>query len=144
MSLAMTRAEREEFLAGVHVGVLGIIEADGTPVAVPIWYEYEPGGNAWVVTAPDSRKGRALSATSRFSLCAQTETAPYQYVTVTGDVIEIRPVTDDDRRTLAHRYLGPEIGDMYLEATREESTGSAVYVLRPTRWMTVDYTKQFA
>ena len=139
----MTRAEREEFLAGVHVGVLGITEADGTTLAVPIWYGYEPGGDAWVVTAPDSRKGRALAATSRFSLCAQTETAPYQYVTVTGDVIETRPVADDDRRRLAHRYLGPEMGDMYLEATRDEVAGSAVYVLRPMRWMTVDYTKQF-
>src|SRR5215203_7211493 len=133
MSLAMTRAEREEFLAGVHVGVLGITEADGMPLAVLIWYGYERGGDAWVVTAPDSRKARALTATSRFSLCAQTETAPYQYVAVTGDMVETRPVTDDERRTLAYRYLGPEIGDMYLAATHEESAGSAVYVLRPTR-----------
>ena len=64
-------------------------------------------------------------------------------MTVTGDVVETRPVADDDRRRLAHRYLGPEMGDMYLEATRDEAAGSAVYVLRPTRWMTVDYTKQF-
>ena len=32
---------------------------------------------------------------------------------------------------------------MYLER-RVRIGRSAVYVLRPTRWMTVDYTKQFA
>jgi PPOX class probable F420-dependent enzyme len=144
MSLAMTRAEREEFLAGVHIGVLGITETDGSALAVPIWYAYEPGGDIWVITATDSRKGRALAATRRFSLCAQTEDAPYRYVTVTGDLVETKPATDDDRRALAHRYLGSEIGEAYLEATRDESAGSAVYVLRPTRWMTVDYGKQFA
>ena len=62
-------ARGEEFLAGVHVGVLGITEADGTPLAVPIWYGYEAGGDTWVVTTSESRKGRALAATSRFSLC---------------------------------------------------------------------------
>jgi uncharacterized protein len=142
MSLAMTQTEREQFLAGLHVGVLGLSEAGGTPLAVPIWYGYEPGADIWIVTGIDSRKGRALSATGQFDLCAQSEELPYRYVSVTGSVVATRPVTDDDRRHLAHRYLGPELGDAYLEATRGE-TGSAVYVLRPERWMTVDYGKQF-
>ena len=29
MSLTMSRAEREEFLAGLHVGVLGVASLDG-------------------------------------------------------------------------------------------------------------------
>ena len=65
-------------------------------------------------------------------------------MSVTGEVAATRPVTDDDRRTLAHRYLGPEMGDMYLEATRDEGDESLVFVLHPTRWMTVDYGKQFS
>jgi PPOX class probable F420-dependent enzyme len=142
MALAMTRAEREEFLAGVHVGVLGVTEPGNSPLAVPIWYAYEPGGDIWIVTERNSRKGRALSRTGQFSLCAQTEEPPYRYVSVTGSVIETRPATHDDRRHLAHRYLGPELGNAYLEATGDEP-GSAVHVLRPTRWMTVDYSKQF-
>jgi nitroimidazol reductase NimA-like FMN-containing flavoprotein (pyridoxamine 5'-phosphate oxidase superfamily) len=143
MSLSMTRAERESFLAGVHVGVLGVTESDGTALAVPIWYAYEPGGDVRVVTGDESRKGRALRASGRFSLCAQTEVAPYQYVTVTGSVVEQRPVQVADRRELAHRYLGPELGDMYVEATAEHEADSSVFVLRPERWMTVDYNKQF-
>jgi PPOX class probable F420-dependent enzyme len=138
----MTRAEREEFLAGVHVGVLGVTEPDGGALAVPIWYGYELGGELWIVTAAESRKGRALEASRRFSLCAQTEEVPYRYVSVAGEVAATRPVTQEDRRTLAHRYLGPEVGELYLEATRDEEE-STLYTLRPTRWMTVDYSKQF-
>jgi PPOX class probable F420-dependent enzyme len=143
MSLAMTRSEREQFLAGLHVGVLGVVEATGTALAVPIWYGYEPGRDIWIVTGTESRKGRALSATSRFSLCAQSEEVPYRYVVVTGSVATTRPVTDNDRRALAHRYLGPELGDAYLEAVRDEEPESAVFVLRPEQWMTVDYGKEF-
>ena len=142
MALTMTQSEREEFLAGVHVGVLGVAEPDGGALAVPIWYGYEPGGDIWIVTGKTSRKAKGL-ASKQFSLCAQNEEVPYKYVSVTGEVAATRPVTDDDRRTLAHRYLGPEMGDMYLEATRDEGDESLVYVLRPTRWMTVDYGKQF-
>ena len=138
----MTRSEREEFLAGVHVGVLGVTEPDGGALAVPIWYGYEPGGDIWIVTGKESRKAKGL-ATGQFSLCAQSEEVPYKYVSVTGTVAETRPVTHDDRRTLAYRYLGPEFGDMYLEATADEEGESLRYVLQPTRWMTVDYSKQF-
>jgi PPOX class probable F420-dependent enzyme len=142
MTLSMTRAEREAFLAGVHVGVLGVTEPDGGALAVPLWYAYEPGGDLWIVTGRTSRKARALDASGRFSLCAQTEDVPYKYVSITGDVAATRPTTEDDRRALAYRYLGAEIGEMYLEATRDEEE-STVYTLRPTQWMTVDYAKQF-
>ena len=98
MALTMTQSEREEFLAGVHVGVLGVTEPDGGALAVPIWYGYEPGGDIWIVTGKTSRKGRSWTATGQFSLCAQTEEIPYKYVSVTGEVARTRPVTDDDRK----------------------------------------------
>ena len=39
MSFAMTVKEREQFLAGLHVGVLSVA-TDGSrgPIAVPVWY----------------------------------------------------------------------------------------------------------
>ena len=43
MSLAMSEHERQEFLAGVHIGVISIERADGPPLTVPIWYGYDPG-----------------------------------------------------------------------------------------------------
>ena len=60
-----------------------------------------------------------------------------QYVTVEGPAV-VGETDDDVQRSLAHRYLGPEIGDLYLEAIAD--TVSRVARLTPTRWRTVDYT----
>ena len=143
MSLAMSPKEREAFLADVHVGVISIAEPGRGPLTVPIWYLYEPGGELRMITDRDSRKGRLLASSPRISLCAQSETAPYKYVSVEGPVVGLDPV-DRERhsRPLAHRYLGRELGDRYVEATAGE--GDAVLVrVRPERWLTVDYAKQF-
>ena len=143
MSLAMTRAERETFLADVHVGVLAVAEPGHGPLAVPIWYGYRPGGELWVVTGRDSRKGRLLAASPRVSLCVQTESPPYKYASVEGPVVFVGPSDRQrDVRPLAHRYLGRELGDRYLEATAGEEE-SVVVRVRPERWLTVDYAKQF-
>jgi PPOX class probable F420-dependent enzyme len=140
----MTRAEREAFLAAVHVGVISIAEPGRGPLTAPIWYAYEPGGEVAVITGRESRKGRLLAASPRISLCAQTEKPPYQYVSVEGPVTYVGPADRDTLgRRLAHRYLGPELGDRYLEATASEAGESVVVRMRPDRWLTVDYARQF-
>jgi nitroimidazol reductase NimA-like FMN-containing flavoprotein (pyridoxamine 5'-phosphate oxidase superfamily) len=88
MSVTMTRAEREQFLAGVHVGVLSVASVDGGgPLAVPVWYSYQPGGTVDVITGDSTRKAAAIRAAGRFSLCAQDEQPPYKYVTVEGPAV---------------------------------------------------------
>ena len=140
----MSRAEREAFLAALHVGAISVAEPGRGPLAVPIWYFYEPGAELWVVTDRDSRKGRLLAQARRFSLLAQTETAPYQYVSVEGPVAAIEPA-DLERhlRPMARRYLGAELGDRYVDATAGDRDSSVVVRMRPERWLTVDYRKQF-
>jgi nitroimidazol reductase NimA-like FMN-containing flavoprotein (pyridoxamine 5'-phosphate oxidase superfamily) len=139
-SLTMTREEREAFLADVHVGVISIECENAPPLTVPIWYDYSPEKGVWVLTEPGSQKGRALAAAGRFSLCAQNEDPPaYQYVSVSGPVIEERPADlERDSRPMAHRYFGQAMGDLYIEGASSESN---VYLMRPERWLTVDYGK---
>lgn len=145
MSLAMTRAEREAFLAEVHVGVLSVNQSYGGPLAVPVWYSYEPGGNVNVITGATSRKGRCVMEAGRFTLCVQTEVAPYKYVSVEGAVTSTEPTVDpEDRRLMAHRYLGAEFGDLYLQSTEEEAAGNVMFRMTPESWMTTDFAKQFA
>jgi PPOX class probable F420-dependent enzyme len=140
----MSKSEREAFLAGVHVGVLGVAVDGGSPLTVPVWYGYESGGTVNVITGRTSLKAKAINAAGRFSLCAQTETAPYQYVSVEGSVAAVDDHADEaERRAMAHRYLGPDVGDMYMAATEAEADGSVVIRMTPERWRTVDYTKQF-
>jgi nitroimidazol reductase NimA-like FMN-containing flavoprotein (pyridoxamine 5'-phosphate oxidase superfamily) len=146
MSLAMTRQEREAFLADVHVGIISIADEGRGPLTVPIWYAYEPGGELRVVTARASRKGRLLERAGRFSLCAQTETPPYKYVSVEGPIIATA-VADLERdvRPLAHRYLGVEMGDRHIEQTRDAlaQAENVLIHMRPERWLTADYAKAY-
>jgi nitroimidazol reductase NimA-like FMN-containing flavoprotein (pyridoxamine 5'-phosphate oxidase superfamily) len=144
MSLAMTKAEREAFLAGVHVGVLAVADAGRAPLTVPVWYSYEPGGLVSIITGRSSRKAARIEAEQRISLCAQTETAPYQYVSVEGPVVQVDGTVDAaERRAVAYHYLGKEFGDLYLEATEADAAENIVVRMRPEHWLTVDYHKQF-
>ena len=141
-ALSMTQQEREEFLAGLHVGILGIERPDGPPLTVPIWYAYEPGGELWFLTSPDSVKGRLLRQSMRFSLCAQSESLPYRYVSVEGTAT-ISPADKElHSRPMAHRYLGVKGGDRYVESGAGEADGESVRVsMVPERWFTLDYSK---
>ncbi len=144
MSLTMTRAEREEFLAGVHVGVLSVDDPGHGPLSMPVWYGYEPGGTVDVLTGGQSRKARHLRAAGRFTLCVQTENVPYCYVSVEGPITLIKDtVSVEETRALAYRYLGQELGDMYLAATSDDTSESAIFRMSPERWLTADFTKQF-
>src|SRR5712692_1428936 len=135
----MTKQEREAFLADLHVGIISIPEQGRGPLTVPIWYSYEPGGELRVVTGRNSRKAQLLQHAGRFSVCVQTETLPYKYVSVEGPVVDIEPAdVERDRRPLARRYLGAQVGDRYIEKTRSEYVGNVVVRMRPERWLTVD------
>ena len=142
-TLAMTVEEREAFLAGLHVGVVGIERPDGPPLTVPVWYSYEPGGEVVVLTDATSVKGRLLERAGRFSLCAQTETAPYSYVSVEGPATIAPSDIEADNRPMARRYLGDEFGDWYTDNVPHGERPIRVS-MTPERWFTVDYSKMGA
>ena len=135
-SYAMNRAEREAFLADLHVGVLAIAR-DGAPLAGPVWYRYEPGGDVVISIGRESEKARLLAAAGRASLCAQREELPYAFVTVEGPVT-ISPGDQAERAGLAERYLG-ELATRYLDDTKGEET--VIVRLTPERWRTRDYSQ---
>ncbi|MEE8311160.1 MAG: pyridoxamine 5'-phosphate oxidase [Candidatus Binatia bacterium] len=141
MSLRMTRAERESFLAGVHVGVVSIPRADAAPLTLPIWYDYRPGGPLWIITGRTSAKGKLLEIGTPITLCAQSEPLPYKYVSVTTRVSAIEPADQEkDLRPMARRYLGDELGDAYTEQSGIE--GQVRVALEPLAWQSEDYAKR--
>ena len=142
MTTRMSKAEREAFLADVHVGVLSVSEPGRGPLTMPMWYAYEPGGDVILQTKRDSRKALLLVPGTRVSLCAQTEVPPYAFVTVEGPVVAIEPRDDArDIRPVAIRYLGPELGEQYAIAMASREGTSVVVRIRPEHWLTVDYAK---
>jgi uncharacterized protein len=137
---SMTRAERETFLAGVHVGVLAIDEPGRGPMSAPVWYLYDDGAVVMNIDG-SSVKAKLARTAGRGSLTVQTETAPYQYVTVEG------PLTLEDGAyeplKMAARYLGEDLGKWYVdEYERPESP--VVLRLTPERWRTYDFGKALA
>ena len=137
----MSESERQEFLAGMHVGVLGIERADGPPLVLPVWYSYEPGGEVVVLTSASSLKGRLAAAAGRASLCAQQEELPYKYVSVEGSV-EIDALGADAHdavEPMAIRYLGDQMGRAY--AAGSETADEIRIRINPERWYSVDYAK---
>ena len=55
--MALSKDEREQFLAEPHVAALSVSAGDKRgPLTVPIWYQYSPGGEPWIHTGAGSRK----------------------------------------------------------------------------------------
>ena len=140
MSLTMSSSERESFLSDLHVGIISIPRATKGPLTVPIWYDYQPGGDVWVITDTDSIKGKLLAKASRISLCAQTEAAPYQYVSIEGPFTS-RPSTQEELLAMAIRYLGEEQGQAYAANSAGGGEGSIIVSIAPETWYSVDYNK---
>ncbi|MBI2767029.1 MAG: IS110 family transposase [Chloroflexi bacterium] len=141
-SMSMTRAEREAFLAGVHVAVVSVANGNKGPLTVPVWYRYEAGGDVCFTTGGDSIKGRLIRRAGRMSLCVQSEQAPYRYVSIEGPVSIEAPEYERDVRAIAVRYLGEAGAKAYLAGSSEASTAANIAVrLTPETWRTVDYGK---
>jgi len=136
---AMTAAERAAFLAAVRVGVLSVEEPGRGPHALPIWYQYE-NGEVLIGIDGSSHKAALLRAAGRASLTVQTETAPYQYVSVEGPVV-LEPANHDDL-AMAARYLGDDLGAWYAEHNPRTDDSMTVR-LRPEHWRTFDFAKLF-
>ncbi|MGI9001216.1 MAG: pyridoxamine 5'-phosphate oxidase family protein [Pseudonocardia sp.] len=61
------------------------------PLTVPIWYQYAPGGEAWVLTSVGSRKAQLIEAAGRFSLMVERVEPSIRYVSVEGPVTRMVP-----------------------------------------------------
>lgn len=141
MSFRMSREERESFLADLHVGVLGVSSPGRGPVVVPVWYEYDPGGEIAFITSKESIKAALIRVEGRFTLCVQNEADPYQYVSVEGPVVSMKETEDDsDLRRIARRYLGEEAGDAYADETG--GVDEVLVKMLPEKWSTADYGKE--
>jgi nitroimidazol reductase NimA-like FMN-containing flavoprotein (pyridoxamine 5'-phosphate oxidase superfamily) len=134
---AMTAAERDAFLAEPLTAILSVQAEPGrAPLAVPMWYGYQPGGDLTLITPAASRKATLLRAAGRAAVVVQRTESPRKYVYVEGPVVEIRePATADDRRALARRYLGPDGGDEFVRTSAEVTASMAVVRIRPERWL---------
>jgi hypothetical protein len=142
MWVGMSAPERDEFLAGVHVGVLSAAAGTaGQTLAVPAWYSYQPGGLLTVLTGRRSRKATAIRAAGRFGLCVQDASPPYRYVSVEGPVVSEEELDPAERLAMARRYLGVADGNRYVAGNPDPGRDNVAVRMRPKRWLSQDQGK---
>jgi hypothetical protein len=131
--------DRELFLAEPHIAALSVSAGPGRgPFTLPIWYQYVPGGEAWVLTEAASRKVRLIEAAGRFTLMVDRLLPTVRYVSVEGPVTRVIPGTDELLREITERYLPPDRVPAYLEFARAELGEQVAIYLRPERWLSAD------
>jgi PPOX class probable F420-dependent enzyme len=139
VSFTMSQADRESFLADLHVGVLTVAaQQDRGPLATPVWYSYSPGGQVSLTTGGSSHKARAIAAAGRFTMCVQHEAPPYKYVTVEGPAV-IEPADLAERVAIARRYLGTEGGDAFIAANQD--IDNVTIRMTPEHWQSADFSE---
>lgn len=135
----MSVTERERFLAEPRIAVLSVADGARGPLALPIWYLYEPGGEVRIITPRASRKAVLIERAGRFTLTVQQDTRPYLYVGVEGPIAAIETATVAGLfRPLCDRYLPPADADAYVASlTPAIEAGTRVEIrMRPERWRT--------
>jgi hypothetical protein len=137
--MALSVEEREKFLAEPHIGALSVVERpDRAPLTVPIWYQYTPGGELWVLTEPGARKTRAIEAAGRFSLMVQRTEPTIRYVSVEGPVTRTAAGSGERSREMAARYLPPNKVADFLEYERTRLGEHIAIHMRPEHWLSAD------
>jgi Pyridoxamine 5'-phosphate oxidase len=135
----LTVDEREQFLAEPHIAALSVSAGPGRgPLTVPIWYQYEPGGEVWILIEARSRKAGLIEAAGRFTLMVDRVTPTTRYVSVEGPVTRTIPGTIELRREITERYLPPEQAEAYLKLAEAEFGAEIAIYLRPERWLSAD------
>nr|WP_090342687.1 pyridoxamine 5'-phosphate oxidase family protein [Mycolicibacterium malmesburyense]CRL73239.1 pyridoxamine 5'-phosphate oxidase [Mycolicibacterium malmesburyense] len=137
--MALSKDDREQFLAEPLVAALSVSAGDKRgPLTVPVWYQYSPGGEPWVLTGDGSRKHRLIESQGEFTLMVQRLEPTVRYVAVDGPVSRIEPATDEHLVEVTKRYLPPEKVDGYLEFARREHGPSVVIFMKPQHWLSSD------
>ncbi|MBF6435025.1 pyridoxamine 5'-phosphate oxidase family protein [Nocardia cyriacigeorgica] len=136
--MPLTSVEREQFLAQPQLASLAVAGLDGRgPLTVPIWYQYSPGGELWVITGAESQKLTHIRAAGRFSLVAQRLEPTVRYVSVEGPVTRIASMTEEHSREMATRFLPAENVEGYLRVSAQFGEQVVVF-MRPEHWLSAD------
>lgn len=131
----MTDTERDEFLNEPRIAVLSTISAEGSPISIPIWFEWD-GDHARVFTGIGSPKMRRIEANPVASLLVANPTGePEAWVLIEGEITIEEDGAFDLAERLALRYWG--LSDpLHAETVDEWRAGAStlrVLELVPTR-----------
>jgi PPOX class probable F420-dependent enzyme len=115
---AMSDADRDVFLRTTRLGMLSTLSADGAPVTVPVWFEWD-GEAVRMFSGATSGKMRRIARDPRASLTVTNVLGePEGWVAFDGSIA----VSSDGAIELAER-LAPRYWDMTKPALRAAVEG---------------------
>lgn len=136
----------DRFFRHRRVAVIAIPRAGRSPLATPVWYDFD-GARFRIQVEATSAKARAFAGAESLpvSLTVQSEVPPYRYAVVHGRAT-LRPNDQPGlRRTLARRYFGRLVGDMYVAEEEKRGVGEqALQILElvPARTVAHDFSPE--
>ena len=128
----LTPEQLTEFLQRPLVAVFVTLRANGSPHAIPIWYEYVDGAFL-VFTSSRFQRVKNLERDSRAAITVSTHDEPYMYVSAEGSVAVTSEGVEETGLSIARRYMG-ERGDQFLKDVSDEN--SVILRLTPERILT--------
>jgi PPOX class probable F420-dependent enzyme len=132
---AMTPAERDAFLAKPRLGILSTLRNDGSPVAVPVWFEWD-GATIRAFSSVTSGKAKRIERDPRASLVAVNNLdEPEAWVAFDGRVSISSDGAFELAERLAHRYwdMTTDGHKASLESWRKSAEHLRVLELVPDR-----------
>jgi len=118
----MDRRDMEELFQAGILCRLAVLDDEGWPYVVPVWFEWDPSEEAfWIVPRQKSTWARYMARDGRVGLTIDTPEPPYRKVSAQGvaEVVEEPNVGGrwvEIARRMSVRYLGPH-GPDYLVPT---------------------------
>ncbi|MEX2080072.1 MAG: TIGR03618 family F420-dependent PPOX class oxidoreductase [Dehalococcoidia bacterium] len=128
----MSPPERDAFLRQPRIAKLAILNADGSPSIVPLWFDWD-GATARLFTTRSSRKVRRILAEPRVALSVETAlTQDEAWVTIEG-IASIKAEGGLQlAEKLAPRYYGEKKAAEILPAWRQVADW-VVIEIKPVR-----------
>ena len=128
----LTPEQMAAFLERPLVAVMVTLRADGSPHAIPIWYEYRDG-EFIVFTSSTFVRVKNLWRDSRAAITISTHDEPYMYVSAEGPVSITSEGVAETGLSIARRYIG-ENAQQFLDDVYDEH--SVLLRLTPERVLT--------
>lgn len=130
---SMSGEQRDAFLRETRIATLITLNRDGSPSAVPVWYEWD-GERARVFTGRDSGKIARIRGDSRVSLSvAEPVGVPEAWVTIEGTATIEEEGGYALAERLARRYYTEEKAAAVLPRWQGMSDQWVVIVIQPRR-----------
>lgn len=134
--MPMTKREIAQLLAQPNIAVVAVTAPDGSPHAVPTWYEYRAGQVAFITDAT-AFKYKCLSHDPRVTLCVDVRKPPYKAVILKGRASMEEKAAPAMVERMAIAYMGQKAGRAYVSGFKNDPV--VVVRFKPDRVISWDF-----